>query len=332
MRKWLVGVVLVVLAAAAFLWFNTGAVLEPVQVILEPGPPQPRVSPEEAGIDPQAIEAAVAYAGERNTRALVIGHGGHIVFEKYWGDTTADTPVEISGFTPALAALLVGTAMNDRVVRDIDAPVSDLARNLAADPRAGISWRQLLTQYDAETAADANTLARALEGALGGSYEQLVADRLWRMLGAGSFSMARSAAGDSLEVRADCCFTARLGDWMRVAELLAHDGVFEGNQFTPPGFVKLMLSPARKDAPHGFFTRVDGQFAARDVAWLEAEGRQRLWVVPSLRLTIMRVGDEPPASLGFDEVMIPDTIIRGTAGWQPARATDEIDPKKFAPH
>src|SRR5690606_12896142 len=141
------------------------------------------------------------------------------------------------------------------------------------------------------------TLARALEGALGGSYDQLVADRLWRMLGAGSFSMGRAEVNGALLVRADCCFTARVADWMRVAELLAHDGVFEGNQFTPPGYVQTMLSPARKDAPHGFFTRVDGQFAARDVSWLEAEGKTRMWIVPSLRLTILRVGDEPPASL-----------------------------------
>ncbi len=332
MKKWLSLLVVALLAALAFLWFKTGTEPAPVQVTLSPGPPQPRVPPAEAGIDPQAIEAAVQYAGERNTRALVIGHGGHVVFEKYWGDITADTPVRISGFTPALAALLVGTAMNDRVIRDLDAPVSALAKNLAENPRADISWRQLLSQYDAETAADANTLARALEGALGGSYEQLVADRLWKPLGAGDFSLARSKNKGGLEVRADCCFTARLGDWMRVAELLAHDGIFEGNQFSPPGYVRLMFAPVRKEAAHGFFTRVDGQFAARDVGWLEAEGKQRLWIVPSLRLTILRVGDEPPQSLGFDEAMIPDTIIRGTAGWQPARAGEGIDPKKFAPH
>jgi CubicO group peptidase (beta-lactamase class C family) len=329
MKKGLTLLILVASAALAFMWFRSSARPEPVHVTLTPGPPQPRVTPEEAGIDPRAIEAAVSYAGERNTRALVIGHGGHVVFEKYWGDTTADTPLQISGFTPALAALLVGTAMNDRVVRDLDAPISAIAKDLAQDTRADITPRQLLTQYDAQAAADVNTLARMLESALGSSYEQLVAQRLWQPMGAGSFSMARAKTG---EVRADCCFTARLIDWMRIAELLAHDGVFEGNQFTPPRYVRMMMSPARKDAPHGFFTRVDGRFAARDVAWLEAEGSQRLWIVPSLRLTILRVGDDPPASRGFDEAMIPDTIIRGTAGWQPARAGEGIDPRKFAPH
>jgi hypothetical protein len=82
----------------------------------------------------------------------------------------------------------------------------------------------------------------------------------------------------------------------------------------------------------GFFTRVGGTFAARDVAWLESPGKQRLWIVPSLRLTILRVGDEPSASAGWDEAMIPDSIIRNVSGWQPAVVGDGVDPNKFAPH
>ena len=71
--------------------------------------------------------------------------------------------------------------------------------------------------------------------------------------------------------------------------------------------------------------------AAADVAWL-ADGTQRLWVVPSLRLVILRVGDAPDEADGWDEVMIPDSIIRGTSGWQPRSVGEGLDPKKFAPH
>ena len=82
----------------------------------------------------------------------------------------------------------------------------------------------------------------------------------------------------------------------------------------------------------GIFTRVGGTFAARDVAWLESAGKQRLWIVPSLRLTILRVGDEPPESKGWDEAMIPDSIIRGASGWQPSAVGEGVDPNKYAPH
>jgi len=125
---------------------------------------------------------------------------------------------------------------------------------------------------------------------------------------------------------------ARIGDWMRIGETLANNGVFEGSQLTPPRYVSLMLKPTHKDSRHGFFTHVGGSFAAHDVAWLEAAGKQRLWIVPSLRLVILRLGDEPSKSDGWSEEMIPDSIIRNTNGWQPSSVTDGVDPSKFAPH
>src|SRR5678815_848185 len=70
--------------AGVLVYFFAGRGEQKVVVTLQPGPPQPRVPLGEAGMDPQAIDAAVTYAAARNTRALVVGRGGHIVFEKYW--------------------------------------------------------------------------------------------------------------------------------------------------------------------------------------------------------------------------------------------------------
>jgi CubicO group peptidase (beta-lactamase class C family) len=116
-----------------------------IEVAVESGPPQPRVPPGEAGIDPSAIAAAVDYAAGRNTRALIIGRGGHIVFEKYWGDTTIDSPADVSGFTPVLGALLLGTALHDRSVTHLDAPLANYIAQWRGDPRGAITLRQLLS-------------------------------------------------------------------------------------------------------------------------------------------------------------------------------------------
>ncbi|HET9473987.1 MAG TPA: hypothetical protein VFO82_08840 [Steroidobacteraceae bacterium] len=322
------------LALVGFLLYRfTGRDAPPVVVNLTPGPAQPRVSLPEAGLDPQALEAAVAYAGTRNTRALLVARGEHVVFEKYWEGTSADTPVE-PGFAPVLLALAVGSAMNDRLINNLDAPLSNYMAD--ADAQLGaITIRQLLSQDAHEMTPDdsADVLAQVLERVTSQPYPQLVAERLWRPMEAGSLEFR---AGDSRRrpqgVIADCCVRARVADWMRVGELLAHDGVFLGNQLTPPRYVNLMLKPARKDSPRGFFTRVDGDFAAHDVAWLQGTNRQRLWIVPSLRLSILRIGDEPPSSLDWDEAMIPNSIIRGTRDWQPRAAGEGVDPGKFAPH
>ncbi len=341
------------------------------------GPSQPRVPPGEAGIDPAGLAAAVEYAGARNTRALLVGRGGHIVFEKYWGGTTADTPVDASGFTPVLSALLVGVALNERDITSLDMPVSKALTEWMSDPRGAITLRQLLAgesglasaagrpwpgtraaRYqvggDVQTTllawpldpaqrlgespadVDADVLALVLGRARKNqqSFDGLLVEYLWAPLGGGEFSVGFDDANSASPryVRAGCCLRARIGDWMRVGELLANDGVFEGSQLTPPRFVSLMLKPTHPESPIGFFTRVGGAFAARDVAWLEAAGKQRLWVVPTLKLVILRVGEEPAADKGWDETLIPDSIIRGTSGWQPTGVSEGIDPKKFAPH
>ncbi len=341
---------------------------------LTAGPPQPRVPPGEAGIDASGLAAAVEYAAVRNTRALIVGRGGHIVFEKYWGDATADSTVDASEFTPVLAALLTGVALNERALTSLDAPVSGYVAQWKEDPRGAITLRQLLAgdsglaapkgrpwpgtlaaRYhvaenlgatlrawpvdpqqqpgEAPMDVDADVLSIALSGAFAQPYRTALVERLWQPIGAGGFSLGIDGETSSMShLRAGCCLRARIGDWMRIGELLANDGVFEGSQLTAPRFVRLMLTPTRKDSPRGFFTRVGGTFAARDVAWLEARGKQRLWVVPSLKLAILRVGGEPPTDQGWDEAMIPDSIIRGTSGWAPASVGEGIDPNKFAPH
>jgi CubicO group peptidase (beta-lactamase class C family) len=336
MKNFAIGLVIVALAIFAALWHGPrGEQVVPIAVAVTPGPAQPRISPEEAGIDPLAIEEAVQYAGPRNTRALVIGHGGHIVFEKYWDATTLETPVDAPGFAPVLAAIITGTLMNDRLIMSLDAPSSNYIPEDAQTPLGATTLRELLSldnrSLDAE--ASANRLALVLERAGSQPYQVLVAERLWKPIEAGDLvfggkggALRPNAAG------AGCCIRARLGDWMRIGELLANDGVFAGNQFTPPRFVHQMLRPAHKDSPRGYFTRVDGEFDTQDVARLESAGKQRLWVVPSLRLTILRLGGDPPADLGWDEATIPDSIIRGTAGWQPRSANEGVDPAKFAPH
>lgn len=316
----------------AVYWFSD-PIPDPVVVKLEPGPSPPRVSLGEAGIDPAAVENAVAYAGDRRTRALVIGRNGHIVFEKYWGGTTFDSPERLSGFTPVLIALAAGSAMNDHLIPSLDQPFSNYAPGL--DGSSGKkTLREMLAKGDTEEDMgwSANLAAEAIERVTKQSYETVVAERLWKPMEAGSFTMERRSASGPNSVRASCCMTARLGDWMRVGELLAHDGVYEGNELAPRKFVAQMRQPPSKDAKYGFYLRVNGGFAAHDVVWLESDGKQRLWIVPSLSLLILRVGDDPPRDKGWDETMIPDTIIRGTSGWQSTKVPDKIDPNLFAPH
>jgi CubicO group peptidase (beta-lactamase class C family) len=322
-----------VIAALALYRHGAGRGGARVVVQLVPQPDQPRVSPEEAGIDAAALHEAVTYAAERNTRALVVAHGGHIAFEKYWGDTRFDSPVE-TGFEPVLLALAMGTALNDRLVHNLDEPLSNYIEEARA-PQRDYTLRALLARDDASLEDATDLLAWVLERVTAQPYQTLVAQRLWMPMGGGSLEFHQGAGRFRRQgVSAACCLRARLGDWMRVGELLANRGVFEGNQLMPPHYADLVLKPSHRQASRGYFTRVDGAFASADVAWLEGSGKQRLWIVPSLRLAILRLGDEPPSQKGWDEALIPDAVIRGTRGWQPAGAGAGagVDPNRFAPH
>lgn len=329
-KLWPVAVVVIATIVAAFVYF-TRATAEPVIVKAVAGPPAPRVPPGEAGLDPAVLEAAVAYAAKHHSTALIVGRGGHVVFEKYWEGVGYDTPVD-TGFAPVLLALTVGAALNDRQLAGLDVPVSNYMGE-SAGAAGQATLRELLARSRDELSAaqSIDLLAGVLEKAGGKPYPQLLVEKVWQPLGGGDLEFRRSSSRWRPEgVDAGCCLRARVGDWMRVAEALANDGVFEGNQLTPPGYVSRMLQPAHAESTNGYFTRVGGRFAAHDLAWMEGTDQQRLWIVPSLKLTIMRVGHA--AGAGWVEEMIPDTIVRGTSGWQPRKPGEGVDPNRFAPH
>ena len=240
-------------ASVMFAGADAVAYQEPRIVAAMPaGPPQPKVSPAEAGIDMAGIQAAVDYAGARNTRALVIGHGGHIVFEKYWGDTTLDTsrgPVRIhAGAERArarrgderraidqsrCAARRIHCRMGRRSARrDQPASVAHALERLCE--RDGWPWpgtrasryalsadlRPVLLDWPLDAALkqgespaglNADILALALACRLGQPFDKLLAERLWRPIGAGDsrWRAARVRAAAFVPGSATGCASAR---------------------------------------------------------------------------------------------------------------------------
>jgi len=312
-------------------WWLLGSDEGHVVLPLPAGPSQPRVSPGEAGLDPSAVEAAISYAQQRGTRALVVGRGGHIVVEKYAEGVGFDTPVD-PGFAPVLAAMAIGVAMSDRAIISLDLPLTHYVGDAAGE--WGLLKPRVLLGPDRaglEPAEATDLLALLLERVYKQPYETLIADRLWRPLGGGTLQFRTGAGPRRQGVRAGCCVQARIGDWMRVGETLMRDGIFEGNQLMPPRFIGGLMTPAPRDSARGAILRTDGDFAARDLVWIDGTGHQRLWVVPSLQLVILRIGESPGANR-WDEAMIPNTLIRGSSGWKPRSAEGGTDPGKFAPH
>src|SRR4029077_9727849 len=100
-----------------------------------------------------------------------------------------------------------------------------------------------------EQAADPQLLALVLERATGQRYAAYLSQVLWRRLGAADAWAWLDRPGGT--AHADCCMLASQGDWIRVGQLLVHDGNYRGSEVIRPGWGSLMRTPARGESAHG---------------------------------------------------------------------------------
>jgi CubicO group peptidase (beta-lactamase class C family) len=258
-------------------------------------PPPPRVTPDYAGIDIAALDAAAAWAGERDSRALIVWRRGHIVYEKYWGGADFDTVLDLGELNAALAALLLGLAQED----------------------GRIDAQPLLQQKP-----DPQLLVQELERATGQPYAQYLSERLWKRIGAGDARVAP-----------ECCLLARQGDWIRLGALLASDGLYDASQVVPSGWISQLLAaryPFELGEPYDP-QRAGEPYATRDVFFLGRLSKNRLWLVPSLGLAVLRTGEGGAGDADWDDAMIPNLVIRGTRDFRPPSGTP-VDLKSLVPN
>ncbi len=154
---------------------------------------------------------------------------------------------------------------------------------------AGIAVAQDGLVMPAAAPFDAARLSAAMGGASGRSYPQYLSRNLWQPLNAAPAKWS----GATLRARAV--------DWLRVAELLLHDGRFEGTQVVPPGWVARLSQPRETSGAE--------PFAAVDMYYLRGPGATRLWLAPRLDLAVLRVAAAQPGA-AIDGTRLPNMIVR----------------------
>jgi CubicO group peptidase (beta-lactamase class C family) len=288
LRAALIGVGGVALfAGAVLLWFTSaGRQWSGPRVVVNGGDAGglPRVPPQQEHLEPSALEAASRDAAAEGLQVMIVVRHDYIVYERYGHGFDADTVIDSGAFAQSLVALTAGIAAHD-----------------------GRLAMPSLTGFDAPR------LRAAIEAGTGQSYPDYLSLRLWRRLNAAAAWIALPAAGASAP--ADCCFHARVQDWLRVAMLLLDDGNFEGKAVVPPGWVERMRSPTSADGSAGFGVELAAgahgaePFAADDLLFVRGPGRWRLWVIPTLRLALL-FGSKSAASPWWDETRLPNLVIR----------------------
>jgi hypothetical protein len=189
---------------------------------------------------------------------------------------------------------------------------------------AGIAARDDSLALQSLNGFEPARLRAAIEAGARQSYPDYLSLRLWRRLNAAPAWIALPSVG--APAPADCCFHARVLDWMRVAALLLDDGRFEGKSVVPPGWVQRMRHPVSASGTEGFGIELASAaqgaepFAADGVFFVRGPGRWRLWLMPSLQLAVL-FGSNPDALASWDETRLPNLVIRAVSERPEQRST-----------
>lgn len=85
-----------------------------------------------------------AFTKESSTQGLLVVHNDSIVYERYWGDFSADRMATIFSISKSITSLMCGIAVDDGYIRSIDDPVTDYLPELKKkDPR----WQRLTIRH-----------------------------------------------------------------------------------------------------------------------------------------------------------------------------------------
>lgn len=180
---------------------------------------------------------------------------------------------------------------------------------------------------------NAELLGTVLEAASGKRYAEYLETRLWQPMGGqDALVWLDSEFGDAFT---SCCLMATAMDWARIGQLMLNRGRINGNRIVSAAWIDAMTqrSPVSKwyglqtwlgyeqavnprsqiPSAMGAYDRRE-PFLARDVYYFSGRGAQRVYIVPSRELVIVRLGPalgRAPLKPGWDNAFLVNSVISG---------------------
>lgn len=182
------------------------------------------------------------------------------------------------------------------------------------------------TQFD-YNGINPQALGLILERATGRRYAEYLSEALWVHIGAPEATVVLDSEEQGT-ARTFCCLNATARSWLHLGLLHLQGGRFNGVQVVPESWLREVVTPSPRNPNYGYLTwlgtehqekryynhktsthvRHSEPFAAPDVVYFDGFGGQRVYVVRSLGLVIVRTGD---IETDWDDAYLPNVIIRG---------------------
>ncbi len=120
------------------------------------------VQPADVGWESDLLDAAVTFAGDRNSTAFIVLHRGRILAERYWRTGAIDVPADIPLAQKSITSVLIGIARHAGLL-DIGAPSSAILGDGWSQTSRQHEQRILLTHHLTMTTGLAEDLTREAE-------------------------------------------------------------------------------------------------------------------------------------------------------------------------
>jgi CubicO group peptidase (beta-lactamase class C family) len=159
--------------------------------------------------------------------------------------------------------------------------------------RAALRWQPEWPpgSHFEESPVNAQLLALLAARIDGTDFTSVLQQRLWSRIAAGdAVVMMDHRRGD---MAAHCCVRTSIGDWLRLALLLAADGRSGARQLWPAGLMPKLLTVSPVHAGYGLGFQLQGQEEDRQLLVASTAGRY-LVIAPRAAAVLLWVGEGTP--------------------------------------
>ena len=297
----------------------------------------PESTARNSGLDPSKLEAAAELAGASRSDSLLVLRHGKLVLERYWNGKTADDVQQTYSGTKSFFVLLVGRALQQGYLRDLDQQVREIVPEMPAE-LAQLTFRNVLAMESGmlsdltleqkgsragktqlEVALERSIVAEpfslyhynntayrllfvALERASGKTLEELTADEIFAPLGMDcAYWMRLYAVDDGGLDRHTGYQSIRLTprDYAKSAQIVVDGGMWNGERFLPRAFVEAAIQAPRPEVnpSFGLFWHLNAGSFYRDYA--EPRRLERKLVPGAPDDTFLMIGSQGQLVVGI---------------------------------